>query len=212
MSETAGKIGLGVFGAVTASISHEIKNRMAVINEHAGLMEDHIHMAEKGIELNIERFQRSAEKIKQQVSMADEIIANMNRFAHSADKAVQQVDLNDAAALAAALFQRTASAHEISLHVQTQDAPVTLDTSFFHVLALIWICLKAAMTAAAAKSTVTIACGREENKPRLVITLDTQTGKEIDGKLPETANIFAAEIKAQVGVEPKTNHIVIEFL
>ena len=38
--ETAAETGLQFFGKMTASISHEIKNVLAIINENAGLLED----------------------------------------------------------------------------------------------------------------------------------------------------------------------------
>jgi hypothetical protein len=37
---------------MTASISHEIKNVMAIINESAGLLEDYSLMAEKGMPID----------------------------------------------------------------------------------------------------------------------------------------------------------------
>jgi hypothetical protein len=40
---------------MTASISHEIKNVMAIINESAGLLEDYSLMAEKGMPIDPER-------------------------------------------------------------------------------------------------------------------------------------------------------------
>jgi hypothetical protein len=38
--ELLGETGLQFFGKMSASISHEIKNVMAIINENAGLLED----------------------------------------------------------------------------------------------------------------------------------------------------------------------------
>ncbi len=212
MNEPAGKIGLNIFGSITASISHEIKNRMAVINEHAGLMEDHIHMAERGGDINIERIKRSAGKIKQQIALADEIIANMNRFAHSIDKASQQILLHDAATLASALFQRTASAHEVTLDVRTPQSPVAVETSMFHLLALIWICLKSALPIAPAKSTITFACEKINDVPRLIVELDASADKKLDEKMLVTAKMIANEIKAEVEPDADQNNIVVAFL
>ena len=43
--------GLQFFGKMTASISHEIKNVLAIINENAGLLEDLALMADRGAEI-----------------------------------------------------------------------------------------------------------------------------------------------------------------
>jgi len=44
---------LRFFGKIVASISHEIKNVMAIINEKAGLIKDLTLMAEKGVESDL---------------------------------------------------------------------------------------------------------------------------------------------------------------
>jgi len=211
MVDSIGKIDLNIFGAVTASISHEIKNRMAVINEHAGLMQDRILMSKRGGDINIEGMKRSADKIKQQITMADAIISNMNRFAHSVDKDRQQVDLHEASVLAAALFQRTASAREISLEVPATDSSVTVETSFFHLLGLIWMCLKTAIATAAPNSTVTIRCGMEGEKPELKLKMDAEAGTDMNGKISESAKILANEIGAEMQTNSEQHTIVVRF-
>ncbi len=40
--------GLQFFGEMSASISHEIKNVLAIVNENAGLLEDLTLMADRG--------------------------------------------------------------------------------------------------------------------------------------------------------------------
>ena len=40
--------GLQFFGRISASISHELKNVLAIINENAGLLEDLTSMADRG--------------------------------------------------------------------------------------------------------------------------------------------------------------------
>ena len=40
---------LQFFGRVSASISHELKNVLAIINENAGLLEDFTLMGDRGI-------------------------------------------------------------------------------------------------------------------------------------------------------------------
>jgi hypothetical protein len=211
MVDSAGKIDLYIFGAVTASISHEIKNRMAVINEHAGLMEDRIHMAETGGDINLERMKHSASKIKQQISLADSIIGNMNRFAHSIDKPRQQIDLYDSAMLAGALFERLASAKEISIEMPEPASPVILDTSFFHVLGLIWMCLNTASDLAPAKSAVTVTCGPEGGDAGLCFAIDGAAAPQTSEAVPKEIKTLADEISAEARWDPERNAIVVSF-
>ena len=47
-AQTSNDKGLRFFGKITASVTHEIKNALATINENAGLMTDYIEMAARG--------------------------------------------------------------------------------------------------------------------------------------------------------------------
>ena len=44
--------GLQFFSQISASISHELKNVLGIINENAGLLEDLTLMAERGVPLD----------------------------------------------------------------------------------------------------------------------------------------------------------------
>ena len=85
--------GVRFFGEMAASVSHEIKNVLAIINENAGLLQDMLGMHEKGMPLSPERLSRLAQSIARQVSRGDGIVKGMNRFAHSADDAKEKVDV-----------------------------------------------------------------------------------------------------------------------
>ncbi len=87
--------GLRFFGMISASISHEIKNVLAIISESAGLMEDLLLLAQKGGRLDLEKFQAICAKVRRQTQRADGIIKNMNRFSHSVDQDLQRIDLNE---------------------------------------------------------------------------------------------------------------------
>ena len=47
-----GEEGLRFFGTMTASISHELKNALSIINEGAGLLEDLAAMSARGMALD----------------------------------------------------------------------------------------------------------------------------------------------------------------
>ena len=85
MNNNASQVGIGFFGAVMASISHELKNRIAIMMEHAGLLQDYSEMGIQGHQINLERLGRLGTALSEQVVMTDEIIKNMNQMAHSVD-------------------------------------------------------------------------------------------------------------------------------
>ena len=50
-----GEQGLKFFGKMSATISHEINNALAIINENAGLLQDFTLMAGKRVPIDLDR-------------------------------------------------------------------------------------------------------------------------------------------------------------
>jgi len=146
--EIIAESGLQFFGKIAASISHEIKNVLAIIGENAGLLEDLTLMAEQGMALDPQRLMAMSQALMKQVKRADTILKNMNRFAHSADASSQTIDLNDVIELLAALSSRFAALRGITLNPKLNQSPMTIRTSPFLLMNLLWLCLDFAMTAA----------------------------------------------------------------
>ncbi|QGY40398.1 sensor histidine kinase [Pseudodesulfovibrio cashew] len=107
--------GLQFFGRISASVSHEIKNVFAVINESAGLIEDFTLMAERGMPIQPEKLKSVAASIQGQVRRGDSIVRNMNAFAHSADEPVREVNLAETLGLIVALTTRLADMKQVRL-------------------------------------------------------------------------------------------------
>ena len=98
--------GLQFFGRISASISHDLKNVLAIINENAGLLEDLTLMADRGQPIDPTRLKIMAATVQKQIGRADHILNNMKRFAHSFDQTVVEVDLNQTMELFMALTER----------------------------------------------------------------------------------------------------------
>lgn len=160
--EILGQEGFQFFGKMSASISHEIKNTLAIINENAGLLEDFTIMAEKGLPLNPERLKGLAGKIGAQIRRADGITKNLNRFAHSADEWVKTVDLFEILDLVTALSERFAARRSLTLALAPLPEPLSLTTCPFFLENLVWLCLDFVMTQAQAGKTIFLT---SEKKP-----------------------------------------------
>ena len=165
-----GEVGLQFFGKVTASISHEIKNALAIINENAGLLEDFALMAGKGKPINPERLQILAGKITKQIRRADGIIKNMNTFAHSVDESVKSIDLGETVQIVALLSHRFASMRGVSLEPSPSPRPVMITTNPFFLKTLVWLCLDFAMDAAGENKSVGLMVEEAEDGARIRIT------------------------------------------
>ncbi len=156
-SDNTPQTDLQFFGQISASISHELKNVLAIINENAGLLEDLTLMAEQGVPLDPARLNAMADGIKKQIGRAAAIIGNMNRFAHSADHSMTSVDLAQTIELAIAITARFAAMQGVKIDLQLPDHPVTIQTGPFYLINLVWLCLEFAMSAAGDEKQVEVA-------------------------------------------------------
>jgi signal transduction histidine kinase len=153
-ADRVGRSGIRFFGEMTASLSHDLKNVLAIISENAGLLEDLCLMAEKGRPLDLERLKRISGDIQHQVRRGNQLITHMNQFAHTADSESLAVDLRELLELLATLSVRSASLRGVSLEVKRSPAPVTVTTFPFGLLNLLWLCLNYAVAAAGPQNTV----------------------------------------------------------
>ena len=154
--ESIGECGLHCFGSISASVSHELKNALAIINENAGLLEDLSFMAEKGLPLDPARLKGLAANIARQIQLADGIIRNMNRFAHSADEAMKCIDLGDTLALILALSSRLAAMKSVTLNFIPPPQPICVTTRLFYFENLLWLCLKEIFERAGVEKEITL--------------------------------------------------------
>jgi C4-dicarboxylate-specific signal transduction histidine kinase len=146
--ETVAETGLQFFGKMTASISHEIKNVLAIINENAGLLEDLALLSDRGAAIEPQRLKNMSRVIMKQVSRADAIMKNMNRLAHSVDESIKTIDLNDILELVVTLSHRFAAMRDVSVDPKLGESPMMVRTAPFLLMNLLWLCLDFAMDAA----------------------------------------------------------------
>lgn len=165
-----GEQGLQFFGKMSASISHEMKNVLAVINENAGLLQDLIHMHEREMPIDPEQLKGVSQMIKKQVQRADTIMKNMNKFAHSTDQQIKTESLNDILEIVTKLAVRFANMREITLEKITSDEPINIKTNPFLLENLLWLCLDFAMDAVGPERTVRLLAKKIDNSAQITFS------------------------------------------
>jgi len=159
--------GLQFFGKISASISHEIKNVLAIVNENAGLLEDYSIMAKEGMPLDPARLKKMASTVMNQVSRADEITKNMNRLAHIIDNTIATVELNEIIELFMALTARFAAMRAVKVELRLPASPLKITTAPFYLMNLLWLCLEFSMSASGDAKRVELVVQETENGVRI---------------------------------------------
>ncbi|MDX2454674.1 hypothetical protein [Desulfosarcina sp.] len=128
--ELFGYDSLAFFGKVNASISHELKNVMAIISETAGLLGDLSEMARGGTAVDPDMLASSTDSIIEEIQRGFTTIRQMNRFAHSVDTPVVSIDLMEILDLVRNLSGYLAFAGKTNLHTGEGAAPMALTCPF----------------------------------------------------------------------------------
>ena len=161
-----------VFAKISASISHEIKNTLSIINENAGLLEDFAQMAEDDGGVAVERVYAVTKTIAKQVDRANIIMKNLNRFAHSADTSLGHGNLEEILRLVVALTSRQADMKKITTTL-TSPADVALTTHLISLESLVYLAMLTLFKCAEEGSSIAIEATNEGTEISLSFTLHT---------------------------------------
>jgi C4-dicarboxylate-specific signal transduction histidine kinase len=136
---------LQFFGRVTAGVTHEMKNVLAIIKETAGLLEDLMAMNREMEFPHRDRFARGLTSVRDQVRRGVELSDRLNRFAHSPDRSSAQVDLQQALEDAVFLARRFARLKQIELKIESSGnrpqmfvSPFRLQSALFAAMECCW--------------------------------------------------------------------------
>jgi hypothetical protein len=153
---------LAFMGKINASISHELKNIMAIISETSGLLNDLMEMADRGKKIDSEMVRGCCRDIEEEIQRGFATIKQMNRFAHSVDERVETVDLNKILKLMIGLAGFLSYASDIQFDADGEDS-VQITTSPFRLQNLIYRSLVFAFNQAGTQGKVATGMTPEEN-------------------------------------------------
>jgi signal transduction histidine kinase len=114
------------FGRITAGVTHEIKNVLAIIQESSGLMEDVLDVTEDNEVPHKDKFIKSLDRIRRQIQRGIDITSSLNRFAHSPDHCPVSLDLNDIMEQMVVLASRFARLKNVALETSPSDPPIVV--------------------------------------------------------------------------------------
>ena len=124
---------MAFMGKMTASMTHEISNTLAIILESAGLLSDLISLSQEGSFPHKDKFQRVLGNINDQVHRGVDITSRLNQFAHSLDEPLAEVNVADLLERVVLLMRRLAKRKGIELRAGTPDGDLSLMSDPFRL-------------------------------------------------------------------------------
>ena len=128
---------LAFFGRINASISHELKNILAIISETSGLIGDLVDMAEKGKNTDMGLFKSCSRDIEEEIQRGFTTIRAMNVFSHSVDETVECVSPSELVRLMVDISSYLSYARKVEINPSDQ-ADVKVTTCPFRLQRLVY--------------------------------------------------------------------------
>ncbi len=173
---------IAFFAEMTASLTHEIKNIFAVIQESSGLMADLSTIAPLSEDRLKERFSRSLDIIDRQIRRGMELTTCFNRLAHSPEQPSSEIGLAETIERICALSDRFARTKQVEITCGTMDDDVVLFTRPVVLHMALFYGIMCCLAILPAKSGITLTCRRRDGRPA--------AGFHCSGDLPTPAGFF----------------------
>lgn len=165
---------LAFFGKMTANLTHEFKNIMAIIQESAGLMEDIMAITPLAKEKYQDRFNNSMATIKNQLQRGMLLSSRFNRFAHAPDHATAELNLAETIAHFCILTERFARLKHISLESGSQNQQTSLTTNPVFLYMALFYGLESCLATLDENSTVIVSACEKSGKPAVEISCSSR--------------------------------------
>ena len=120
---------IAFLGKITAGITHEINNVLAIIKESSGLVEDILSIRQDAPIPHKEKIQTALSTIQGQIQRGVELTSRLSRFAHSPDQTTATCDLYEMVEQLVWLSQRFARLKSVALRCDPQDEKPIIATN-----------------------------------------------------------------------------------
>lgn len=199
--------GLKFFGKVNASISHELKNILAIISETAGFLNDLTELAKQGKNIELSLLESCNDSIAEEVGRGFGTIKQMNRFAHSVDVPVTNSHIPEILDLTVNLCGYLSFSGSVNLDLPDAElkpvlsSPFLLQNLFYKVLC--W-----AFEQAGPDGAVTIRC-RPKDTEGIAVVFSGQPRLGLDATAETILKEAAGAIGATLGMETGSGEIIV---
>jgi signal transduction histidine kinase len=175
---------LAFFGRIGADVSHELRNVLSIVGEHAGLLDDLLAMATRRKPLDTERVKKIAASIARQVQKGTGILDRFNTFAHAADEPSVSFDLTTLTGNMASLAQRrvTLAGGRLDTNLPREALPIRGNP--FNVQHALFTALTLILESAETGTTISINLVAHASRAEITVTGETGDARdELSGRL-----------------------------
>lgn len=190
---TAWDGGAAFFGAITASVSHELNNMFAIVDQSGGLLLDLVQGASQ---IEAERVAAAASTMCRQAARGLEIVQRLNRLAHSADDHRVEFDVDEELDNLIALCHRLAELKRARLTLAPAADRSTLQGSAFYLQAAVFWAVRSALAAVQRDDEIVVSTGTRDDG----VTVEIECPRVIDPHHPDMVTLEQLATHTGAGV------------
>ncbi|MFO7750876.1 MAG: hypothetical protein R6V54_12370 [Desulfobacteraceae bacterium] len=158
-------------GKVTASVSHELQNVLAIISENQALMDDLLAMDHSQTKDQLaENFSKSLDTISRQVLRGKTRTSELNTFAHTPDRVQAEIPVVETVSALISITRRITALLEIDVKMADDQQEQMVETDPLLFQAAVFSCIEWLSAIARPKTVLTILVYTRENKTAVQIT------------------------------------------
>jgi len=187
---------LAFFGKVNASISHELKNILAIISEAAGLLQDLTEMVARGQKIELEMLKTCSQDIVEEIQRGFTTIKQMNTFSHSVDVPLKSVNLIEVLDLMINLAGFLSFASKVRFDPPQDEASI-VSTCPFRLQNLVYHTLVFAFKSVGVDGEIQVAVHQETNSSARIVFSGLGIRSDLPFPSKETTKI-ARSIGAEI--------------
>ncbi len=165
-------------GRMTARMTHEVLNMLAVLKESSGLMVDILAVNRDVDFSNRDRMEQSLSRIHKKIAQGVDLLKQFSWLAHSMDEPEAEVEINDLLDHTSALMNCFARLKKVELQTIPSEAPVFLKTDPFRLHWVLSSCIDYALKEIPEGGTIILRAGIGQKKLQLQVLY----GPDIIGK------------------------------
>ncbi len=179
-------------GKIIAGFTHEIKNRLAIINESAGLMGDMMRIG-KSAENNASEYIEIIRSIEDEIEKTNTQFRYLNRFAHRMDTKLSVFSINECLEELTALLRRFANQKKMDIEHNFQEEIPKIRSNPSILQLLVFAFTEEIMTKFDKETRIIV---KTEHTDNAVLIRITPEGKRID--VDSGTELFPSELRAEV--------------
>ena len=185
---------IALIGKITAGVTHEIRNILAIISESSGLMQDILGAQKEAAFLHQKNFTQALGNIPNQIERGIEITKQVNIFAHSMDESWAWVDVNEIMGLVVILLKRFALLKQVELSSEPMEKESSLFTSPIRLILVLAACVDYCLERTAPKNGILLRLEKLDQQAEFQILVTegskgVSSGESILSELPELGDV-----------------------